>query len=65
MGDVTQKEGSGRPRLVWTEENIKQVGDILCSQSDEWGTPTEIANELEIDRWTVKRIMCFFLSHLS
>ena len=51
-----------------TEENIEQVGEMLYSQGDEWGThlsPTEIANDLEIDRWNVKRIMRFILSHLS
>ena len=54
-GDVTRKEGLGRPRTARTEENIEQVGEMFCSQGNEWGThqtPTEIANELEIDRWT-------------
>ena len=58
----------GRLRTAQTEENIEQVGEMVCSQGDEWGmhqTPTEIANELEIDRWTVKLIMRFILSHLS
>ena len=59
-GTVDRKEGSGRPRTSRTEENIEQVEEMICSQEEEWGThrtPTEIANELEIDRWTVKRII--------
>ena len=47
-GDVTRKEGSGRPRTARTEENIEQVGEMLCSQGDEWGmhqTPTETSSK--------------------
>ena len=56
---MTRKEGSGRPRTARIEENI----EMLCSQGDELGThrtPTEIANKLDIDRWTVKRIIAFY-----
>ena len=51
-GDISRKEGSGRPRSVRTEENIQEAEELILSQEDDLGshsTPAEIANELDID----------------
>ena len=58
-GDIDRKKGSGRPKTARTEENIKKVGEMICSQGEEHGTqitPSEIALELDIDQRSVSRI---------
>ena len=55
-----RKLGSGRPRSVRTDDNIEEVEDMILSQEDQPGThktPTEIADELNISRRSVKRII--------
>ena len=59
-GSVHRKEGSGRPRSVRIDDNIEQVGDMICSQESNPGTqstPSEISLELDISRTSVRRII--------
>ena len=59
-GSVDRKEGSGRPRSVRVDENIKQVGEMISSQDSNPGThstPSEISLELDISRSSVRRII--------
>ena len=58
--DVAPKEGSGCPKTVHTEENIKLVEEMILSKEDQPGShsiPTEIARELNIDHRSVPRVI--------
>lgn len=52
IGDVGQKEGSGRTKSLSTEKNIKLVRELILSQEDEpetHSTSAEIAREINTD----------------
>jgi len=52
---VTEEERSGRPATSRTEENIAKVGQILCENRPL--TVRRVAEEVKIDRETVKKIL--------
>ena len=55
---VIRKAGSGRPKTVRTTENIKSIGELICSQENQPGTSKstrKIAEELNIHRSSVQR----------
>ena len=59
-GEITRKEGSGRPRTARTEENLEMVEEMILSQEDQPGThqtPAEIAAELGIHRKQVQQMI--------
>ena len=52
IGDVGQKQGSGRSKSLRTEKNIKLVREMILSQEDQPGTHStfsEVARELNTD----------------
>lgn len=52
IGDVGQKEGSGRTKSLRTEKNIKPVRELILSQEDlpeTHSTSAEIAREINTD----------------
>ena len=58
-GDLSRKEGSGRPRCAATPENIDAVETLILSQEDQPGThltQRRIASELGISQASVSRI---------
>ena len=59
-GDITRKEGSGRPRTVRIEATIDEVGELIHSQEDHPNThmtPSEISAHLGVSESSVRRIV--------
>lgn len=59
-GGGSRKKGSGWPKFVRAEENIKLVEEMILSQGDQPGTHStlaEVADELNIDRQSVSCII--------
>lgn len=59
-GSVDRQPGSGRPRLVRTDDNIAAVHDLVLSQEDApqtHRTTRQIAREKQISQTTVVRII--------
>ena len=58
-GAIERRPGSGRPRTVRTEDAVRSVSDLLCSDEDCPGTSLserEAANRLGLSRSSVRRI---------
>jgi len=56
---IMRKSGSGRPKMVWTEENINHVAKLICSQDDQPGmskSTRQIAKDLTVSQTSVCRI---------
>lgn len=56
---TVRKSCSGRPKTARTEENVKVVEDLICSQEDQPGTSRStrlIAKDLAISERSVRRI---------
>ena len=52
-GTMNRKEGSGRPRLIITEENTDLIEELICSQEEApytHLTPRKIAEQTGISR---------------
>ena len=59
-GNIKRREGSGRPKLSRTENNINAVKELISSQEDKPGTyatPYEILKMMDIPRTLIRRII--------